>query len=112
MSTSCKIEFPNGIGTYYIDASGYPDEIVPIIRSFIEDSQDNAEEKFKNPDEYWLEELQRIVQEVANAGYYSGVFDGEYRNEIVEFSYRVEEDGSIYFKSESHGNWKNVTNED
>lgn len=81
MTTSATVELPNGVW-YYVGSDGYPDTIEPILEDLVQKAVDAAEEKYKEPDEYWVEELdQRVSAQFKPLDFYS---QGDYHYRITE----------------------------
>lgn len=99
MSTGAEIKVPFGnCISYYISADGYPDTIGPLLKELIEKAQDMDGE--------FLDNLELVFRR-ENEGM-DGILDGRKQNQYVDFVYRIEEDGDIFYKRESESNWSEL----
>lgn len=92
MTTTATIETPTG-EWYGVDSDGQPDHMIPYLEDIVEDAVAAAEEKYKNPEEYWEEELRRKL-DARSTGYYSELEDLSFYSR-GEHHYRITSDQQV-----------------
>lgn len=104
MSTGAKIKVPFKRKDYYVESDGYPDTIVPYLRNIVENSMEKAKEKYKNPDENWLDQLQLDFDNRIGGLQPELVM---YNSQVCDYYYKITEDGKVLYRKSEEEDWKN-----
>lgn len=109
MSTGANIKVPFQNQDYYVESDGYPQNVVPYLESIVEDAKENAEEKYTDPDEYWVEQLQLEFDDRTGGMYPELVL---YNNQFCSYNYKITEDGEVLYREERNDEWKTYSGDD
>lgn len=96
MSTGAEIRIPSSKNSYYVSGAGYPKTMRSMLEDFVKKSKDDDGDFVKNLNYYMEQERD---------GYYSGRIDSIHTSEIVDYIYKIDEEGEIYYKESGGEAW-------
>lgn len=80
----------------------HPESIVSRLNKVIKDSKEKAREKYKKPEEYWLEQLKLELEEFSDG---KADINNPKFNEKYPLSYKITENGELYYKGKNESSW-------
>jgi len=87
MTTTATIVLPNS-DWFAVGSDGTPSTLVPILEDIIQEVVEISEDKYKRPEEEWVQELQSALDN------HSAFFKPDYYAE-GDYHYEVTEDQSV-----------------